>query len=114
MKAIAALVKIRSDGKLPSNHARVWCASSLTPLRKKDGGVRPIAAGDCLRRLVGKCILASGIAKAQVSALQPVQVGVGAPAAAEAVALAVASLTRKYRDTGNWVLLKVDLKNAFN
>jgi hypothetical protein len=35
----------------------VLCASSLIPLQKKDGGLRPIAVGDTIRRVVGKCLL---------------------------------------------------------
>jgi len=30
------------------------CAARLIPLKKKDGGVRPIAVGDTLRRLKAK------------------------------------------------------------
>ena len=63
---------------------------------------------------MGKCLLATGIAKAQVASLQPVQVGVGTQGAAGAVALATSTLVRAYQSSADWVVLKVDLRNAFN
>ena len=56
-------------------------------MRKADGGVRPVAVGETLRRLTGKVLLATAVAKAQISHLTPVQVGVGVPSAAESVVM---------------------------
>ena len=113
MGALSLLTRKWCLGELPPHHARPLCASSLTPLKKADGGVRPVAVGDCLRRLVGKCLLATGVVKAQVASLQPVQVGVGTQGVVEAVALATATLVRAYRGSADWVILNVDLRNAF-
>ena len=111
---LAKFAKLWAEGSLPQEYAPWLCGASLTPLRKPDGGVRPIAVGECLRRLAAKCILATGNAKAQVEALRPLQVGVGTPGAAESVAMAVSFLVKMHIGTATWVLLKVDLKNAFN
>jgi hypothetical protein len=86
--------------------------ASLTPLLKKDGGIRPIACGDVFRRLVAKCLMRSVRAKASAF-FAPSQFGVVTPFGAEMVihswreALADPSLV-------DMVALKVDLSNAFN
>jgi len=46
---------------------------ALIALRKKDGGVRPIAVGDTLRRLVAKWLLASAQGRNAAAALAPLQ-----------------------------------------
>ena len=40
---------------LPPGLRETLCTATLIPIAKKGGGVRPIAVGDCLRRVVGKC-----------------------------------------------------------
>ena len=90
--------------------------ATLIPLRKPDGGVRPIAIGETLRRLVGKCLLYCGPLLGQLKAMAPEQCGVGIPGACE-------SIGQGLQDTVNglpsgagadWVVVQVDLTNAFN
>ena len=76
--------------------------------------MRPVAVGETLRRLTGKVLLATAVAKAQISHLTPVQVGVGVPSAAESVVMGTQSMVDGLAHTPDWVLLKVDLSNAFN
>ena len=59
VRALGAFAEVALTTAFPENVRRVLCASSLIPLRKKDGGVRPIAVGDTHRRVVGKCLLRS-------------------------------------------------------
>ena len=54
---LSAFVKAAVRGALPAVLAPILCASNLIPLKKKDGGIRPIAVGDTLRRVVGKVLL---------------------------------------------------------
>jgi hypothetical protein len=75
--ALARLAHMWSHGLIPEDMGPALCGANLTPLRKKDGAVRPIAVGEILRRLVGKAILSTGVAKEEVSSLTPDQVGVG-------------------------------------
>ena len=77
IKALGTLSRLWAEGALPVEHAQFWCGANLFPLRKTDGGVRPVAVGETLRRLTGKVLLATAVAKAQVAQLTPVQVGVG-------------------------------------
>ena len=84
--------------------------TSLTPLLKKNGKVRPVAAGESLRRLAGK-----GLARAHAADLAEqvggTQFGVGTPGGAEA--LVHAAQVEAGRDPrAVWVAL--DLRNAFS
>jgi hypothetical protein len=114
ISALALLSEKWALGKLPDTHSPWLCGANLTPLRKPDGGVRPVAVGETLRRVVGKAILATSVAKGQVATLQPLQVVVGLRNATEAVAMSVQSYVDTRQSTGHWVPLKVDLSNAFN
>ena len=100
--------------RIPENVRRVLCASSLIPLRKKDGGVRPIAVG--VRRVVGKCLLRSEAVTMELASLQPRQCGVGVRNAAEMVGMGLQRLVQSRHATGanDNVVLQVDMRNAFN
>ena len=54
--SITKLVNLASRGQLPSFVAPTFCSASLTVLKKTKRGVRPIAVGEVLRRLIAKCI----------------------------------------------------------
>ena len=69
--------------------------------------------GDTLRRMVGKFLLATDDAKDETRKLQPRQVGVGVPFAAELVGMGVQRLAEASKDT-TWACLQVDVSNAFN
>ncbi len=64
------------------------------PAAKKDGGVRPIAVGETLRRIVGKCLLRLEAVKEEVACLQPRQCGVGVQNAAEMVGMGLQRLVQ--------------------
>jgi len=53
------MVTTVSTGRLHPRAAPFLCAARLITLKKKDGGVRPIAVGDTLRRLTAKWLLAT-------------------------------------------------------
>jgi len=59
LEALLTLVTTVSAGRLHPRAATYLCAPRLIPLKKKDGGVRPIAVGDTLRRLTAKWLLAT-------------------------------------------------------
>ena len=54
---LLAFIQAALSGALPRQAQQVICASTLVPLLKKDGSIRPIAVGDTLRRLAGKVLL---------------------------------------------------------
>ena len=114
VQALATLTRAWVNGTLPLEHAPFFTGANLTPLRKKDNGVRPVAVGEVLRRLVGKALLATPEAKAQLAKLQPVQAGVGVRNATESVAMCTQNLVNALGTGQSWVMLQVDLRNAFN
>ena len=69
--AIGVFVEVAVTTTFPASVREVLCASSLIPLQKKDGGVRPIAVGDTLRRVIGKYLLGSEAVKTELACLRP-------------------------------------------
>ena len=100
----------------PAGMREVLCASSLIPLKKKDGGVRPIAVGETIRRVVGKCLLQTEEVKMESASLQPRQCGVGVRNAAEMVGMGLQRLVQSRAADGanDYAILQVDMRNAFN
>ena len=83
--------------------------SSLTPLAKGGGAVRPLTLPDGLRRLVASTICEQARAEfAEV--LAPLAVAVGVPAAPEVVAKAVQAHSDQHLD---WTYAKNDGTNAY-
>jgi hypothetical protein len=77
-KALRALTKLCNfllSGQLPSEICHLLYGASLCALNKKDGGIRPIAIENCLRRLTSKlaCFQSRNIVN---SYLSPHQLGV--------------------------------------
>ena len=56
LRLLTKLVNIICRGELPEFVSRALCRASLSALLKKKGGVRPIAVGEVLRRLIAKCL----------------------------------------------------------
>ena len=55
LQSLTSLVNCMTAGGVPSQVAPYLCGAHLHGALKKDGGIRPIAVGNLLRRLVGKC-----------------------------------------------------------
>jgi hypothetical protein len=111
---LAALTVITNQalcGYLPQELQSYLCGGKLVPLRKKDGGIRPLVVGECLRAIIAK---AAGEQVAdEATALQPLQIGVGGRGPCmQASVVAVRSWIRGLRP-GEGVL-KVDIRNAYN
>ncbi|KAA8499398.1 Retrotransposable element [Porphyridium purpureum] len=104
-----AFKRIASVGLHPQAGA-LWSHARLIPLKKKDGGVRPIAVGELLRRVLGKLVLAH-LGSDAAESLRPDQYGVGRPAGLEGAVLG--TRLAAMQSPGTAVLL-VDIANAFN
>jgi len=76
--------------------------------------VRPIAVGDTLRRLVAKWLLASAQGRNAAAALAPLQTAFAKGSPCEVVAMRVQAQVDALHGSTGWLLLQVDLKNAFN
>ena len=56
-RALARLCRMGCLGDLLQDAAPILCCATLIPLKKANGGGRPIAIGEVLRRLIGKTLL---------------------------------------------------------
>eukprot|EP00969_Alexandrium_andersonii_P313922 13868541-Alexandrium_andersonii.AAC.1 len=65
-------------GQAPSRVAEYVAGASLVALAKKGGGLRPVAVGEKLHRLVAKCLF-SQVSDAARDRLAPLQVRVAVP-----------------------------------
>lgn len=84
---------------------------SLCALSKKDGGIRPIAVGSTIRRLVAR-LECRAVRQGLAAKLQPHQLGFGTTMGCEAAIHA----TRLFATTGEQdsVIVKLDVRNTFN
>ena len=89
------------------------CGASLVAPPKTDGGLRKIAVGEVLRRLVGKCLLGS-MGSDVTDRLEPLQVGVGARGGCEAIGHCARQWMCRHRGDRERLLVKIDMENAFN
>jgi len=82
LEALLTLVTTVSAGRLQPRAAPYFCAARLIPLKRKDGGVRPIAVGDGLRKMTAKWLLATSQGRSATAALAPLQIAFakGSPA----------------------------------
>ena len=76
LETLTRLVTVIAGGGVPKEVAPYLTGAILHAALKKDGGLRPIAVGNLLRRLVGKCC-ASRLQERAAAILAPHQMGVG-------------------------------------
>ena len=110
LTALTRLVNSMADGGVPATIAPYMCGARLFGPLKKDGGIRPVAVGNLLRRLVAKCV-ASAIYEAAATYLAPHQLGVGVQGGSEAILHAVRQAVEV--DPNIWVF-QADYINVFN
>ena len=114
LEALCELCHRGLEGSLAPRAVAYLCAARLIPLKKADGGVRPIAIGETLRRIIAKFALrrpASSRAQCWMSPLQTAFVR-GSPC--ETVGMGVQELVHQLSGREDWGLLQVDVRNAFN
>ena len=112
LRSITRLVNLILSGSVPDYARDSLFGASLCALRKKDGGLRPIAIGSVYRRLASR-LAAHHLTSVIGPELRPVQMGVGTPLGCEAAVHA----TREFLTAGtsaSAVVVKVDVRNAFN
>ena len=111
MLSLSEFVNLVAQGGVPTFARPFFFGASLIGLNKSDGGVRPIAVGCTLRRLVAKCCMIA-IKEEMGSLLAPNQLGFGTSRGCEAVVHAArAYLSEMGKER---LLLKLDFSNAFN
>jgi hypothetical protein len=111
---IDRLVTKCGSGDLDPVSARYLWPPPLLPLRKKDGGIRPVAVGETFRRVTEKALIKMPATQAVMASLAPTQTAFGGKNACELVAMTFQHLILQAAGDSQWVLLQVDIKNAFN
>ena len=108
------IVNLLASGKVPSDISKYLAGGSLTAIVKdrpdSSPDVRPIAVGEALRRLVGKCLCR--VTKAKVADFFEPQVA--CPSGAEKVVHGLRNCMDEHWNTEDFVVFKVDMRNAFN
>lgn len=112
LRAITGLSNYMLSGRVRSKFIEIMYGASLCALTKKQGGIRPIAVGNTLRRITSK--LASASVRSLMSRkFAPRQVGFAIRGGCEAAAHATRTFI-KDNSHGKVVVVKIDLCNAFN
>ena len=111
LQALTSFVNHILNGRTPHFIRSTFFGASLIALHKKDGGIRPIAVGLTLRRLVAKCA-SRRVLQSMGSYLAPLQLDFGSPRGAEAAAHAARMFLNNAPP--DHLLVKLDFKNAFN
>ena len=116
LEALDSFTQAALSGALPPGSAPFLAGAKLIPLKKPGAkmAVRPIAVGECLRRLVGKIAMDSEVIRECAKALLPMQCGVSCPGACETTAMGLQQWVESHKSEYGWSLLLVDMKNAFN
>ena len=104
------------EGNIPQQCATFLAGAKLIPLRKPGAklAVRPVAVGECLRRIVGKVAMQDSEVREAIQQMVPTQIGVGVQGACETTAIAIQNWVEQHVHQPNWAILQVDVKNAFN
>lgn len=110
---LAAVLTLLAQGRAPEFVAPVLAGAGLLALPKPHGGVRPIAVGEVLRRLTGKCLMALVRDDARRH-FWPAQVGVAVPGGAEKAIHTVRAWYHRHSTASHKVAVKLDFSNAFN
>ena len=83
LRALVSFVDFVLSGAVKQSVCPLFCGANLITFNKKEGGLRPIAVGNTLRRLVAKC--AGLLVRNEMSELLvPFQLGYGVKGGAEA------------------------------
>src|SRR6218665_1554416 len=111
LSSLTILMNIVLAGYCPDKITSLLFGGTLFALRKKSGGLRPIAIGYYWRRLASKCANAHALVQLS-NYFAPLQLGVGTPGGCEAAAHAARRFLADL-PSGS-VLVKLDFNNAFN
>ena len=105
------------SGKVPVSVSKFLAGGSLTALDKNKPkslpDIWPIAVGEALSRLVGKCLCAVTKEKAS-EYFAPLQMGVACPSGAEKIIHGLRHCVEDHWMDEDFAIMKIDMRNAFN
>ena len=111
LESVTDFINLMLAGRVPERVRPILFGGRLTALKKKYGGLRPIAIGYTWRRLAAK-VCCKHVSERAAALLSPRQLGFGVQRGAEGAAHA----TRCYFNnlTEDKIIIKIDFSNAFN
>lgn len=114
--SLPSLLSLFAKGKVPAEAAAYFGGARLVAFVKKDNDLRPIAIGDCLRRLTARLLFNSCNKDITRYLAARGQVGVGVPGGLEAVFNTARRTMHSWAQSGvrRKAFLKLDFRNAFN
>ena len=112
-RQLTALVNVLARGEAPTSIQPWLCGATLSAIPKPDDSHRPVAAGETLRRIVGKC-LASEAKEELAEVFGATQMGVGRKMGCEAIVHAVRAWLARNSSHPDKCIVTLDLSNAFN
>ena len=110
---ISKLKNLIGDDKIPEPQRPFFFGAKLIALIKIDGGLRPIAIGNRLRRIASKCAGSKALSERQ-NFFGNVQVGCGTKRGAGIAAHSFGNLIECDENPKCTVLLKLDFRTALN
>eukprot|EP00731_Ephydatia_muelleri_P016404 Em0009g828a len=117
MSSLRHVANLLAAGKAPKELSIYLSGATLTALSKNKSNcppdVRPIAVGEVLRRLTSKC-MCHLIKHKAAEFFHPFQFGVACPRGAEKILHSLMCCFDDHWADNNFVVLKVDMTNAFN
>ena len=109
LSSLTKFINMIIAGNVPLSARPFFFGASLIGLNKSDGGIRPIAVGCTLRRLVAKCVCAE-VKEVMGPLLFPRQLGFGSPMGAEVTVHAEISYLNELE--GDRLMFKLDFKKC--
>ena len=110
---LTALINLLSRGAAIPDIKSFLAGASLVGLFKPDGGLRPIAVGEVIRRLTAKCLCE--VAKTDAKEyLDPLQIGVATPLGCEVGSHTVRQWWQRNQGDPDKCIFLADFTNAFN
>ena len=113
LTSLSSFISVVLKGDIRSEILPFFFGANLIALQKPGGGVRPIAVGCTLRRLVAK-VAGLAVKQDMIDLLSPFQLGFGLPGGAEAAIHAARIYMTRLTSTNNTTVVKLDFQNAFN
>ena len=110
---LVAVVNLLVQGRACPAVAPFLAGANLVALPKPSGGVRPIAIGEVLRRLTGKCVMQLVHDDARAH-FWPAQAGVAVKAGVESAVHTLRAWMGRHATAVDRVVVKLDFSNAFN
>ena len=112
LESLTKLINTIIDGKVPDEIRPILFGAKLIVTTKVDGGLRPIAVGNTIRRIASTCV-GYKITEQRAALFGETQVGCGTKRGAEIAAHLFRNLIESISNKPD-VILKLDYKYAFN